>query len=214
MAHILSEMRLNYGKGTLGDERLPQHPMTQFSHWFEEVRATNVHEANAMIVSTVDAHGRPSARTVLLKQYDSSGFVFYTNYESQKGREIAGNPAVALTFYWPTLERQVRVTGDAERVPAEQSDHYFESRPVGSQLGAIISPQSAVIADRGFLVNRLEAATAAHEAGETLERPECWGGFLVTPVSVEFWQGRPDRLHDRIRYRLVDGEWMTERLAP
>ena len=214
MARTLSEMRLTYDKGELDDDRILPHPMSQFERWFAEVRSTDVQEANAMIVSTVDATGHPSARTVLLKAFDESGFVFYTNYESQKGREISGNPAVALTFYWPTLERQVRVSGTAERVSAEQSDAYFSSRPPGSQLSAIISPQSSVIPDRSFLTVRLAEATARHDDVQSLARPANWGGYRVTPHTIEFWQGRPDRLHDRIRYSQKNGQWIAERLAP
>ncbi len=214
MARTLSEMRLTYEKGELGDDRILPHPMSQFERWFADVRATDVLEANAMIVSTVDATGHPSARTVLLKAFDESGFLFYTNYESQKGREISANPAVALTFYWPTLERQVRVSGIAERVSSEQSDSYFSSRPTGSQLGAIISPQSTVIPDRSFLTARLAEATAHHHDDRPLTRPATWGGYRVTPRSIEFWQGRLDRLHDRIRYCLQGNKWITERLAP
>jgi len=214
MARPLSEMRLTYTKGELGDDEILADPIKQFERWFEEVRATDTHEANATVVSTVDANGCPSARIVLLKAVDQTGFVFYTNYESQKGREIEINPAIALTFYWPSLERQVRVNGVAERVSAEQSDAYFSTRPQGSQLGAIVSPQSAVIPDRTFLTTRLNEALGDLDKEVPLQRPAFWGGFLVKPVSIEFWQGRPDRLHDRIRYRQVDHVWLAERLAP
>lgn len=214
MAGPLSNMRLTYDKGELDDDGFLDDPMNQFERWFEEVRATDTHEANAMIVSTVDANGRPSARIVLLKEVDCKGFVFYTNYESQKGQELAINQNIALTFYWPSMERQVRVTGVAERVSAEQSDAYFSLRPRGSQLGAIVSPQSAVIPDRMFLTTRLESAIAELDENVPLHRPESWGGYLVRPDSMEFWQGRPDRLHDRIRYHREENRWNTERLAP
>ncbi len=214
MARPLSDMRLTYDKGELGDDGFLGDPINQFERWFEDVRATDTHEANAMIVSTVDANGRPSARIVLLKEVDCKGFVFYTNYESQKGQELAINQNIALTFYWPSMERQVRVTGVAERVSAEQSDTYFSLRPRGSQLGAIVSPQSAVIPDRMFLTTRLEKAIAELDENVPLHRPESWGGYLVRPDSMEFWQGRPDRLHDRIRYHREENGWNTERLAP
>jgi pyridoxamine 5'-phosphate oxidase len=214
MAGPLSNMRLTYDKGELGDDGFLGDPMNQFERWFEEVRATDTHEANAMIVSTVDANGRPSARIVLLKEVDCKGFVFYTNYESRKGHELAINQNIALTFYWPSMERQVRVTGVAERVSAEQSDAYFSLRPRGSQLGAIVSPQSAVIPDRTFLTTRLERAIAELDENVPLHRPESWGGYLVRPDTMEFWQGRPDRLHDRIRYHREENGWNIERLAP
>lgn len=214
MARTLSEMRLTYDKGELDDDRILPHPMGQFERWFAEVRSTDVPDANAMIVSTVDAQGHPSARTVLLKEFDESGFIFYTSYESQKGREISVNSAVALTFYWPTMERQVRVSGNADRVSPEKSDAYFSSRPHGSQLSAIISPQSTVIPNRAFLTACLAEATARLADDQPLARPANWGGYRVTPSTIEFWQGRPDRLHDRIRYSLRDNEWVAERLAP
>jgi len=214
MARVLSGMRKSYEKDELDDDSVLLNPMDEFDRWFEEVRQTDVPEANAMIVSTVDREGHPSARTVLLKAYDADGFVFYTNYESQKGREIEANPAVALTFYWPTLERQVRITGVAARTSPEQSDAYFASRPIGSQIGAVVSPQSQVIPDRDYLIERTALLRAEHEAGKAIVRPDHWGGYRVTPSTIEFWQGRPDRLHDRLRYRRVDGRWIVERLAP
>ncbi|MGC4107463.1 MAG: pyridoxamine 5'-phosphate oxidase [Thermomicrobiales bacterium] len=211
MKHAIADMRQSYERAELGDEGIDADPIVQFARWFEEARASSVVEANAMIVSTVDETGRPSARTVLLKGFDAEGFVFYTNYESRKGRELAANPFVALTFYWAALERQVRIGGRAEHVPSEQSDAYFAMRPEGSRIGAVASPQSEEIPDRSWLEERV--ATLAE--GVPLKRPANWGGYLVRPDEIEFWQGRPSRLHDRIRYRRdADGNWTHARLAP
>ncbi|HEU0163793.1 MAG TPA: pyridoxamine 5'-phosphate oxidase [Thermomicrobiales bacterium] len=212
--NALSDMRQNYRKGELVEDHVQPDPIAQFGIWFDEVRSTDILEANAVIVATVGADGAPSARTVLLKSFDHEGFVFYTGYESQKGREIAQNPAVALTFYWPALERQVRINGDAVRIAPELSDAYFATRPPGSQLGAVASPQSEVIPDRDWLANRVAEVSADIDDEHPLRRPETWGGYRVVPHTVEFWQGRPDRLHDRLRYRQVEGGWVIERLAP
>ena len=215
MNHTIDAMRKTYERARLGDQDVVDDPIAQFATWFEEARASSVIEANAMIVSTVDGAGQPSARTVLLKEFTGAGFVFYTNYESRKGREIAANPHVALTFYWAPLERQVRVLGVVEKVSPERSDAYFASRPEGSQIGAIASPQSAVIPGRAWLEERVDTLIHDHEAGAPLGRPDHWGGYLVRPTEFEFWQGRPDRLHDRIRYlRDERGAWYHERLAP
>jgi pyridoxamine 5'-phosphate oxidase len=212
--NALSDMRQDYRKGELVEGLVHPDPITQFGDWFEEIRHTDVLEANAMVLATVGADGTPSARTVLLKSFDVAGFVFYTGYESQKGREIAGNPAVALTFYWPTLERQVRINGIAAKIAPERSDAYFATRPPGSQLGAVASPQSEVIADRDWLAHRAAQVAAEVDDAHPLRRPENWGGYCVAPHTIEFWQGRPDRLHDRLRYRLVERQWIIERLAP
>lgn len=167
-----------------------------------------------MIVATADARGIPSARTVLLKRFDERGLIFFTNYESHKGRDLATNPHVAALFYWGALERQVRFTGVAERLPAAESDEYFHSRPLGSQIGAVASPQSEVIPSREWLAERFAAAERAAETAGRVERPAHWGGFRIVPDRVEFWQGRANRLHDRIQYRREDGRWVIERLAP
>ncbi|HWK79512.1 MAG TPA: pyridoxamine 5'-phosphate oxidase [Thermomicrobiales bacterium] len=215
MNDAIAAMRQSYERAELGDRAVDTDPFVQFGHWFEDARASSAIEANAMIVSTVDANGRPSARTVLLKGFDPDGFVFYTNYESRKGRELAANPHVALTFYWAALERQVRIEGRAEQVSPELSDAYFASRPPGSQVGSIASPQSAEIPDRAWLEARVASIAREVDAGASLERPSTWGGYRVVPSAIEFWQGRPDRLHDRIRFdRQEDGTWTHVRLAP
>ena len=211
----ISSMRMSYELARLGDEDADRDPMAQFSRWFAEVLETHAGEANALILSTVGSNNVPSSRTVLMKQFDQRGFVFFTNYESQKGREIAANPHVAALFYWPSLQRQVRIGGVAVRISEEESDAYFQTRPRGSQIGAVVSPQSQEIPDRTWLETRFERTEEAVKRGEMLDRPEHWGGFRIEPDSMEFWQGRPNRLHDRIRYRRGDdGSWSIRRLAP
>lgn len=215
MARSLSSMRLSYELDTLGDTEVAADPFVQFSRWFDEASDAGVAEANAMMLSTVREDGQPSSRVVLLKAFSADGFVFYTNYDSRKGREIAGHPQVAALFYWPTLQRQVRIAGIAEKVSPEQSDAYFRNRPRGSQLGAIVSPQSEVVPDRAWLEDRFAAAEQEYADQENLDRPDHWGGYRIVPGSIEFWQGRPNRLHDRIRYeRTADGRWTIHRLAP
>jgi pyridoxamine 5'-phosphate oxidase len=215
MADTVSSMRLSYERARLGDRDVDRDPIVQFTHWFAEVCDTNVQEANAMVVATVGPDNTPSSRTVLLKQFDQRGFVFFTNYESQKGREIAGNPNVAALFYWPSLQRQVRIAGTATPIPAAESDQYFASRPVGSQLGAIVSPQSTPIPDRAWIEQRFADAELHLGSADRIERPSHWGGYRIVPRSMEFWQGRENRLHDRIRYqRTEEDSWHIERLAP
>lgn len=215
MPETVSSMRLSYERARLGDRDVDRDPIAQFSTWFSDVLDTNIAEANAMVLSTVGPGMVPSSRTVLLKQFDQRGFVFYTNYESQKGREIAANPQVAALFYWPSLERQVRITGEALRLSAAESDQYFASRPRGSQIGAIVSPQSEPIPDRGWLEARFAEREMELASEERIERPATWGGIRIVPRMVEFWQGRQNRLHDRIRYRHDGtGGWEIERLAP
>jgi len=189
-------------------------PFRQFATWFDEARAASPVEPNAMALATVGADGRPSLRMVLLKGADERGFVFYANYESRKGRELADMPWAALTFFWPEMERQIRIEGRVEPVSAEESDAYFHSRPIGSQRSASASHQSEVIAGREELEQRVAALSAQYHDQE-IPRPENWGGFRVIPDAIEFWQGRANRLHDRLRYRLLaSGGWQIERLSP
>jgi len=192
---------------------LPADPLEQFRAWYEEAVAAAAPEPNAMLLSTVSPDGRPSARYVLLRGLDPDGFAFFSHTGSRKGRELAANPRVALTFGWLTLHRQVRIEGAATRLPAAACDAYFDSRPRGSQIGAWASPQSAVLADRDELERRVaEVETRFPEGG--VPRPPEWCGWIVAPEEIEFWQGRRDRLHDRLRYRRANGGWLIERLAP
>ncbi|KOS05017.1 pyridoxamine 5'-phosphate oxidase [Flavobacterium akiainvivens] len=211
----LSNYRKVYDKSILTEEHLPEDPITLFKNWFIEFEESgSAGEVNAMTVSTFGLDGFPKNRVVLLKQFTFEGFTFYTNYDSEKGRAIAANPNVCLSFFWQEMERQVIIKGVAEKTSANNSDGYFESRPHGSQLGAKVSPQSEVIPSRDFLEDALKALEAEYE-GKEVPRPDNWGGYLVRPVEVEFWQGRPNRLHDRIRYtQQQDLGWKTERLAP
>ncbi|MFJ6935331.1 pyridoxamine 5'-phosphate oxidase [Streptomyces sp. NPDC101132] len=207
-------MRKQYRSEIVFEADLAADPMEQFARWFQQAADAHVFEPNAMVVSTATADGRPSSRTVLLKQFDSRGFVFYTNYGSRKGRELAENPHVALLFPWHPIARQVVVTGTAARVGRDETAAYFRSRPHGSQLGAWASEQSTVIASRADLDARYAELTARYPEGEQVPVPTEWGGFRVVPEAVEFWQGHENRLHDRLRY-VRDGEgWRVERLQP
>jgi len=211
MTEHLANMRRNYLHDELDESSAAADPFAQLGKWLDEVRQTNAIEANSMILATVDQHGMPSARTVLLKECDHRGLVFYTNYDSRKGRNISENPAVALVFNWPTQERQVRVEGLASRISEEESDAYFTSRPIGSQIGAAASPQSEPVPDRAFLEARFERVA---RATGPIARPANWGGYRVAPTMFEFWQGRPNRLHDRLRYDQTPHGWEIIRLAP
>jgi pyridoxamine 5'-phosphate oxidase len=210
----LADLRREYASRALTEEEADADPLRQFHAWFEEALASQLTDANAMTLATASATGEPAARIVLLKGADESGFVFYTNYDSAKGRDLAANPRAALLFFWPELERQVRITGSVARTTAAESDAYFHSRPVESQVGAAISKQSRRVADRADLETRYGAALETYR-GVVVPRPSNWGGFRVTPESVEFWQGRKSRLHDRLVYtRQSDGSWTRARLEP
>lgn len=215
MEKDLGDYRKSYEKSALIEDSISDNPMQLFQNWFYEVEASDgVDEPNAMTVSSIGLDGFPKSRIVLLKKYTHEGFIFYTNYTSEKGKAIAINPNVCISFFWPNLERQIIIKGTAEKIAENLSDGYFESRPDGSKLGAIVSDQSSVIPSREFLEERLKALEEEYE-GKEIERPEFWGGYLVKPISMEFWQGRPNRLHDRIRFALQDDlNWKMERLAP
>ncbi|TDS14385.1 pyridoxamine 5'-phosphate oxidase [Maribacter caenipelagi] len=215
MQKDLGDYRKSYEKSALMEDSISDNPIQLFQTWFYEVeKSDGVDEPNAMTVSTVGLDGFPKSRVVLLKKYTHEGFIFYTNYNSEKGRAISENPKICISFFWANLERQIIIKGTAEKLAKNLSDGYFESRPDGSKLGALVSDQSNVIDSRSVLENKLTELEKEYD-GKEIERPEHWGGYLVRPVSMEFWQGRPNRLHDRIRYTLTnDFDWKIERLAP
>jgi len=215
MQNDLSDYRKTYEKKELLESNIDANPLQQFRTWFYEAEHYGgSDEPNAMAVATLGPDGYPKNRMVLLKKYNEEGFVFYTNYDSEKGKSMIAHPKVCLSFFWPTLERQVIIKGIAEKTSEIDSENYFHSRPKGSQLGAVVSDQSEVIASREILENKLREMEKEYENSE-VPKPKTWGGFLVRPQSIEFWQGRPNRLHDRIRYTLQqDFDWKIERLAP
>ncbi|MBL7832516.1 MAG: pyridoxamine 5'-phosphate oxidase [Cyclobacteriaceae bacterium] len=210
----IASLRKEYSKAALDVQSVSQDPISQFTKWFEEAVTANVPEPNAMNLATVNENGRPASRTVLLKGVEDFRFVFYTNFQSRKGKELEHNPACALTFFWPELERQVRIEGVASRIDDARAEKYFQSRPRGSQIGAWASPQSSLISDRAILEARVQKLEDKFKGQDILPKPNQWGGYEVDPLMIEFWQGRASRLHDRILYTKDDGVWKINRLAP
>jgi pyridoxamine 5'-phosphate oxidase len=213
MNKAIADLRKEYSSETLLENDLASEPIAQFQKWWDQAISSQVLEANAMTLATSSTDGLPSARIVLLKGFDEKGFVFYTNYESYKAMQLQENPKACLVFHWKELERQVRIMGVVEKVSAEESSEYFGSRPIGSRIGAWASPQSKVIANREWLEQEFEKRKNDFTSGD-VPRPPHWGGYVVKPVIIEFWQGRFSRLHDRIQYTLEEGSWKIERLAP
>lgn len=218
---LIADLRKDYAQASLDIGDVKASPTAQFEHWFAEALAAEVLEPNAMTLCTIDPNGRPSARIVLIKGIDEAGVTFYTNYSSRKGQALAANPYASLVFFWPELERQVRIDGAVKKVSADESEEYFRSRPLGSKLGAWASPQSEVIPNRQWLELRQRNLQESFPAESSVDppRPEHWGGYRLIPDEFEFWQGRPSRLHDRIRYRInkdwgAASQWAIERLAP
>lgn len=209
----LQNLRQDYRSAQLSENDVHADPMQQFKKWFTDALDAQLYEPNVMTLATADSDGKPGARIVLLKGFDENGFVFFTNYESKKGQDLIENPQAALVFFWAELERQVRIEGVVSKVEAQVSSDYFHSRPIGSQIGALVSPQSRVISDRDILEEKVKEVSAEYE-GKEIPRPAHWGGYLVEPTYLEFWQGRTSRLHDRIAYDLTEGEWVIKRLAP
>ena len=211
----LEALRADYRLAELSEANCQTNPIQQFQTWFQEARAAELKEPNAMALATATLAGKPSNRIVLLKEVGDFGFIFYTNYQSHKGRELEANPSCAATFYWAELERQVRVEGQVEHVSREKSEKYFRGRPKGSRLGALVSSQSEVLPNREPLEVRLAELEAQYGATDDVPLPDHWGGYCITPYTIEFWQGRTNRLHDRIQYRRKDEDnWIIERLAP
>ena len=225
MSNEIADIRKDYKLASLEEADVASNPFDQFTRWWNDAEASQIDEVNAMTLATANAAGVPAARIVLLKGYNPNGFIFFTNYESDKGKNLAQNPHAALVFFWKELERQIRIEGTVEKVSAEESDRYFNSRPASSRIGAWASPQSAVIENRLVIEQNVERYSSIF-ANDSIERPDHWGGYIVKPRSIEFWQGRSSRLHDRIRYTIEasaynaatdtrsDANWKIERLAP
>lgn len=225
MSNAIADIRKDYKLASLEEADVASNPIDQFTRWWNDAVASQIDEVNAMTLATVNTAGAPVARIVLLKGYNPEGFIFFTNYESDKGKNLAQNPNAALVFFWKELERQIRIEGTVQKISAEESDRYFNSRPASSRIGAWASPQSAVIENRLVIEQNVERYTSIF-ANDSIERPDHWGGYIVKPTSIEFWQGRSSRLHDRIRYKLetsgynaatdtrTDATWKIERLAP
>src|SRR6478735_826158 len=210
----IADIRKDYKLRSLNEEDVAADPFAQFQQWWDQAIESGIDEVNAMTLATASSDGIPSARIVLLKKFSIEGFTFFTNYDSFKGQQLIENPRACLVFFWKELERQIRITGLVEKVQAEESDSYFNSRPESSRIGAWASPQSKIIKSRVWLEEKEEEMKNQFK-GKSIKRPEHWGGYRVNPVSIEFWQGRPSRLHDRIQYSLQEnGTWTIERLAP
>lgn len=209
----IQNLRQDYRAAELSEADIDKNPIAQFAKWFKDALDAKLYEPNVMTLATAGLSGKPSSRILLLKGFDEDGFVFFTNYNSKKGKDLQENPQAALQFFWPELERQVRIEGIVTKATAEASTAYFHSRPKGSQIGASASPQSTVIPDREILEERVKELTAMYQETE-VPRPEHWGGYVLKPAHIEFWQGRPSRLHDRITYTGVNGVWTINRLAP
>ncbi|MFZ4057452.1 MAG: pyridoxamine 5'-phosphate oxidase [Ferruginibacter sp.] len=210
----IAKIRKDYTLNTLNEDSVSADPIQQFGVWWKEAESASIEEVNAMTLATVDAAGVPEARTILLKGYDEKGFVFFTNYNSAKSIQLDAHPTCSLLFFWKELERQVRITGIAERISTEESIHYFDSRPEGSKIGAWASPQSTVVAGAAWLKETFQYYAERFKHGK-IPKPPHWGGYRIKPTKIEFWQGRPSRMHDRILYsNLIESTWKIERLAP
>lgn len=214
MLSSISDIRRDYMLKSFDESHAANDPFDQFREWWEEATSADIDEVNAMTLATVDGNGKPAARIVLLKGYTQDGFIFFTNYESAKGQDLAINPNAALLFFWKELERQIRIEGTVEKIDSADSDAYFHSRPAGSRIGAWVSPQSKVIPDRFFLENNYNVLVKKYPDENAVPRPPHWGGYIVKPESFEFWQGRSSRLHDRLKYTKTKKGWNRERLAP
>ncbi|MGF1924463.1 MAG: pyridoxamine 5'-phosphate oxidase [Bacteroidia bacterium] len=210
---MLQNLRQDYRAAELSEKDVDKNPIKQFEKWFNAAIGAQIYEPNVMTLATADKTGKPNARIVLLKGFDEKGFSFYTNYLSTKGKELKKNPQACLVFFWAELERQVRIEGKVEKLDKEASEKYFHSRPAESQIGAIASPQSQIISDRNSLQKKVDELTSTYK-DKIIPKPAHWGGYIVKPTSIEFWQGRPSRLHDRIKFDLINGKWQIDRLAP